>query len=54
MKNEGGQANADAQAHHPNDASPKGFFFGVERVIHGVLFTAVGRWTLVTRKERFD
>ena len=39
MKNEGGQANADAQAHHPNNASPKGFFFGVKRVIHGVLFT---------------
>ena len=39
MKNEGGQANADAQAHHPNEASPKGFVFGVERVIHGVLFT---------------
>ena len=40
MKNEGGQANADAQAHHPNEASPKGFVFGVERVIHSVLFTA--------------
>ena len=39
MKNEGGQANADAQAHHPNNASPKGFFFGVKQVIHGVLFT---------------
>jgi hypothetical protein len=54
MKNEGGQANADAQAHHPNNASPKGFFFGVKRVIHGVLFTALAWWMLVTCKERFD